>query len=172
MHRLILAALACTLLLTAGCSALQPDRRYALDDTTTFDLKAPDIDQIYRLYVSLPRDYEKRTAERFPVIVLLDAEYSFALPRNFVRLLTDPTIVKIFHFARFDVAVLGKTFGITVAPVYCTKVASKLARTNTELKTNAMTLSQMTSSPNTDRIESAGELRVTRSRNNKTIEVK
>lgn len=51
---------------------------------------------------------------------------------NLVRLLTDPTIVKIFHFARFDVAVLGKTFGITVAPVYCTKIASRLTRTYTD----------------------------------------
>ncbi|MCX5513660.1 ribonuclease D [Kaistia algarum] len=51
---------------------------------------------------------------------------------NLIRLLTDPTIVKIFHFARFDVAVLGKTFGITVAPVYCTKIASRLTRTYTD----------------------------------------
>lgn len=51
---------------------------------------------------------------------------------NLVRLLTDPGIVKIFHFARFDVAVLGKTFGITVAPVYCTKIASRLTRTYTD----------------------------------------
>jgi len=51
---------------------------------------------------------------------------------NLVRLLTDPTVDKIFHFARFDVAVLAKTFGITVAPVYCTKIASRLTRTYTD----------------------------------------
>ena len=51
---------------------------------------------------------------------------------NLVRLLTDPTVVKIFHFARFDIAVLAKTFGVTVAPVYCTKIASRLTRTYTD----------------------------------------
>ena len=51
---------------------------------------------------------------------------------NLVRLLTDPTVLKIFHFARFDVAVLAKTFGVTVAPVYCTKIASRLTRTYTD----------------------------------------
>ncbi|MBB3933538.1 ribonuclease D [Kaistia hirudinis] len=51
---------------------------------------------------------------------------------NLVRLLTDPSVVKIFHFARFDVAVLAKTFGVTVAPVYCTKIASRLTRTYTD----------------------------------------
>lgn len=51
---------------------------------------------------------------------------------NLVRLLTDPTILKIFHFARFDIAVLSKAFGVTVAPVYCTKIASRLTRTYTD----------------------------------------
>ncbi|MCX5494997.1 ribonuclease H-like domain-containing protein [Kaistia dalseonensis] len=51
---------------------------------------------------------------------------------NLVRLLSDPEVVKIFHFARFDVAVLGKTFGIEVAPIYCTKIASRLTRTYTD----------------------------------------
>lgn len=47
-------------------------------------------------------------------------------------LLSDPEILKIFHFARFDIAVLEKYLGITVAPVYCTKIASKLVRTYTD----------------------------------------
>ena len=47
-------------------------------------------------------------------------------------LLADPAVTKLFHFARFDVAVLMKTFGVTTAPVYCTKIASKLARTYTD----------------------------------------
>ena len=51
---------------------------------------------------------------------------------NLVKLLTDPKIVKIFHFARFDLGVLFHTFGATVSPIYCTKVASKLTRTYTD----------------------------------------
>ncbi|HEY9211952.1 MAG TPA: ribonuclease D [Ancylobacter sp.] len=51
---------------------------------------------------------------------------------NLEKLLTDPAMVKLFHFARFDVAVLGKTFGLTVNPVWCTKIASKLTRTYTD----------------------------------------
>ena len=47
-------------------------------------------------------------------------------------LLTDPGVVKIFHFARFDVAVIEKYLGIETAPVYCTKIASKLVRTYTD----------------------------------------
>jgi ribonuclease D len=48
---------------------------------------------------------------------------------NLKKLLTDKSVLKIFHFARFDVSILNYTFGIRVAPVYCTKIASKLART-------------------------------------------
>ncbi|WP_237152660.1 ribonuclease D [Oryzibacter oryziterrae] len=51
---------------------------------------------------------------------------------NLQKLLTDPARVKIFHFARFDVAVLRKTFGFTVNPLFCTKIASKLTRTYTD----------------------------------------
>jgi len=51
---------------------------------------------------------------------------------NLVKLLTDPGVTKIFHFARFDVAVLGHAFGITVDPIYCTKIASRLTRTYTD----------------------------------------
>lgn len=47
-------------------------------------------------------------------------------------LLANPDIVKIFHFARFDMAALYKRFGIMPAPVYCTKIASKLCRTYTD----------------------------------------
>ncbi len=47
-------------------------------------------------------------------------------------LLTDPKVLKIFHFARFDLAVLHKYLGVVTAPVYCTKIASKLARTYTD----------------------------------------
>jgi len=52
--------------------------------------------------------------------------------RNLKRLLADKTLLKIFHFARFDLGVLWKTFGIMAEPVYCTKIASRLARTYTD----------------------------------------
>ncbi|MEQ9643608.1 MAG: ribonuclease D [Alphaproteobacteria bacterium] len=51
---------------------------------------------------------------------------------NLSRLLTDPKVEKLFHFARFDVAVLQHSLGVTTAPVYCTKIASKLVRTYTD----------------------------------------
>jgi ribonuclease D len=51
---------------------------------------------------------------------------------NLVKLLEDQNITKIFHFARFDVAVLKKYLNANVAPVYCTKIASKLVRTYTD----------------------------------------
>jgi len=47
-------------------------------------------------------------------------------------LLADPAVTKIFHFARFDVAVLKNRFGVTVNGIYCTKIASKLVRTYTD----------------------------------------
>jgi ribonuclease D len=51
---------------------------------------------------------------------------------NLTQLLTDPAVLKIFHFARFDLGILQKTFGVMAAPVYCTKIASRLARTYTD----------------------------------------
>ncbi len=51
---------------------------------------------------------------------------------NLVRLLADPNVTKIFHYARFDIAVLYRAFGVMAAPLYCTKIASKLARTYTD----------------------------------------
>jgi ribonuclease D len=47
-------------------------------------------------------------------------------------LLADPSIVKIFHYARFDIAVLEKAFGVMAAPIFCTKIASRLTRTYTD----------------------------------------
>ena len=47
-------------------------------------------------------------------------------------LLADPAVLKIFHFARFDVAVVKKYLGLDTAPLYCTKIASKLTRTYTD----------------------------------------
>jgi ribonuclease D len=51
---------------------------------------------------------------------------------NLKRLLADPAVLKIFHFARFDLGSLFKAFGVMPAPVYCTKIASRLARTYTD----------------------------------------
>jgi ribonuclease D len=51
---------------------------------------------------------------------------------NLVALLSDPARLKIFHFARFDIAVLKHRFGIVTGPVWCTKIASKLCRTYTD----------------------------------------
>jgi ribonuclease D len=51
---------------------------------------------------------------------------------NLERLLADPDVLKIFHFGRFDIAVLLHAFGVRTAPVYCTKIASKLCRTYTD----------------------------------------
>jgi len=51
---------------------------------------------------------------------------------NLKRLLTDAKLLKIFHFARFDLGMLNKTFGVMPQPVYCTKIASRLTRTYTD----------------------------------------
>jgi ribonuclease D len=51
---------------------------------------------------------------------------------NLKRLLGDTAILKIFHFARFDLGILSKTFGVMPQPVYCTKIASRLSRTYTD----------------------------------------
>lgn len=51
---------------------------------------------------------------------------------NLVAMLADPARQKIFHFGRFDIAVLFHTFGVTTTPVFCTKIASRLARTYTD----------------------------------------
>jgi len=51
---------------------------------------------------------------------------------NIAKLLADPARTKIFHFARFDVAVLYHAFGVMAAPIYCTKIASRLSRTYTD----------------------------------------
>jgi ribonuclease D len=60
-----------------------------------------------------------------------------------LRLMEDPRVLKVFHFARFDVAALSHWLGIAVSPLYCTRTASKLARTYTDrhgLKDNLLEL--------------------------------
>ncbi|SEO08362.1 ribonuclease D [Salinihabitans flavidus] len=51
---------------------------------------------------------------------------------NLCRMLEDPNVLKLFHFGRFDIAALYHAFGALAAPVYCTKIASKLVRTYTD----------------------------------------
>jgi ribonuclease D len=53
-------------------------------------------------------------------------------PENLCRLLADQSLLKIFHYARFDLAVLFNAFGVMPAPVFCTKIASRLTRTYTD----------------------------------------
>lgn len=51
---------------------------------------------------------------------------------NLCAMLTDPEVLKLFHFGRFDIAAMYNAFGALTAPVYCTKIASKLVRTYTD----------------------------------------
>jgi ribonuclease D len=51
---------------------------------------------------------------------------------NLKKLLTDPAVEKIFHFARFDLAMISRALGVMPGPVYCTRTASRLARTYTD----------------------------------------
>ena len=63
------------------------------------------------------------------VVQLPQGEYDAP---NLKALLTDPAVTKIFHFGRFDIAVMKQYLGVVTAPVYCTKIASKLVRTFTD----------------------------------------
>jgi ribonuclease D len=62
-------------------------------------------------------------------LVQLSAPYDCP---NLKRLMTDPGVLKIFHFGRFDIGMFFLNLGVVTAPVYCTKIASKLARTYTD----------------------------------------
>ncbi|MBK5912229.1 ribonuclease D [Rhodothalassium salexigens] len=64
-------------------------------------------------------------------LVKFDAGADYAAP-NLRRLLTDPAVLKLFHFARFDIAVFRAYLGVDTQPLYCTKIASKLVRTYTD----------------------------------------
>lgn len=63
-------------------------------------------------------------------LVVMDKD-SYDAP-NLKAVMTDPDVLKLFHFARFDVAVMKKYLGVDTAPIYCTKIASKLVRTYTD----------------------------------------
>lgn len=64
---------------------------------------------------------------------------------NLSRMLRDPSVLKLFHFGRFDIAALYHAFGALAAPVYCTKIASKLVRTYTDRHGLKVLLAQMLS---------------------------
>jgi ribonuclease D len=59
------------------------------------------------------------------------AVHEYAAP-NLKRLLADPSVTKLFHFARFDVTMFRRYLGVVCTPIYCTKIASKLVRTYTD----------------------------------------
>ncbi|MBR9898807.1 MAG: ribonuclease D [Rhodospirillales bacterium] len=63
-------------------------------------------------------------------LVKFDGE-DYSAP-NLKKLLADDSVLKLFHFGRFDIAVMDKYLGVRCAPVYCTKIASKLVRTYTD----------------------------------------
>ncbi|MBN2907379.1 MAG: ribonuclease D [Rhodobacteraceae bacterium] len=63
---------------------------------------------------------------------LVQVEQGQTAAPNLTAMLTDPAVLKLFHFGRFDIAALLNAFGVVTAPVYCTKIASKLIRTYTD----------------------------------------
>ena len=63
---------------------------------------------------------------------LLQVEKGQTEAPNLCRMLTDPLVLKLFHFGRFDIAAMYHAFGALAAPVYCTKIASKMTRTYTD----------------------------------------
>jgi ribonuclease D len=76
--------------------------------------------------------------DRLCVVQLSPGDGSVQIPKdvneapNLVKLLSDPGVTKIFHYARFDVAALQNRFGVVTGPIYCTKIASRLVRTYTD----------------------------------------
>ncbi|MEO1795841.1 MAG: ribonuclease H-like domain-containing protein [Pseudomonadota bacterium] len=63
---------------------------------------------------------------------LVQVEIGQTKAPNLAALLRDPTVLKLFHFGRFDIAAMYHAFGALAAPVYCTKIASRLVRTYTD----------------------------------------
>jgi ribonuclease D len=63
---------------------------------------------------------------------LVQIEQGQTTAPNLTRMLANPKVEKLFHFGRFDIAILRHTFGVLTTPVYCTKIASKLVRTYTD----------------------------------------
>lgn len=64
-------------------------------------------------------------------VVQVGGIYGYDCP-HLKKVLADPSLEKIYHFARFDVAQIERHLGVTAAPLFCTKIASRLSRTNTD----------------------------------------
>jgi ribonuclease D len=95
-------------------------------DTETMGLK-PGRDRLCVVQLSAGDG----TAHLVKFDVRRDQGGAYAAP-NLLALLRDPAVTKIFHFARFDIAVLQHYLGVMPQPIYCTKIASKLVRTFTD----------------------------------------
>src|SRR5438270_648478 len=122
------------LLLQPGCATLMTIRLHKSDlpddwscgetiaiDTETLGLK-PQRDRLCVVQVSC--------GDGSADVVQIEAGQRRA--PNLERVLADSRVLKLFHYARFDIAVLFHAFGIMATPLYCTKIASKLARTYTD----------------------------------------
>ena len=124
---------------------LQPRSRKAqLNQSSTVELYKGDLPQSRFMAKAMAIDTEtlglNPHRDRLCLVQLSDGDGTAALvqvSRDFdapelKRLLADQSVLKIFHYARFDVAVLKHFLGVETAPIYCTKIASKLARTYTD----------------------------------------
>jgi ribonuclease D len=112
---------------------------------TTFRLHQGDLPDLTRYRGAVAVDTEAmgldHRRDRLCVVQLAPGDGSadiVQIPRggapavHLRALLLDPNMLKIFHFARFDLAALQAAFGVMAGPVYCTKIASRLARTYTD----------------------------------------
>jgi ribonuclease D len=119
-----------------------PHRRQALSNIRVHDGDLGDL-AAYRDFVAVDTEAMglKPGRDRLCLVQLSPGDGSVDVVRigkgqtsapNLGLLLTDPSITKIFHFARFDVAMLKHSLGISVAPLWCTKIASRLVRTYTD----------------------------------------
>ena len=112
----------------------------------TIRLHRGDLPELWRYRAAVAIDTETmgldHRRDRLCVVQLSPGDGSadvVQIPRDGARgaanlraLLADPNLLKIFHFARFDLGILYATFGVMAGPVYCTKIASRLARTYTD----------------------------------------
>ncbi len=107
--------------MTAICTTSPHFKDVVAVDTETMGLK-PGRDRLCLVQLS-PGD---------GTVDMVKIEQGQTSAPNLGLLLTDPEITKVFHYARFDIAMLKHGLGIEVAPVWCTKIASRLARTYTD----------------------------------------
>lgn len=125
-------------------SALASVIRYAISPLMTFTLHQGDLPDNLDLGKSVAVDSETMgldpRRDRLCLVQLSSGDGTAHLVRldrsfeapNLVRLLADPSVLKLFHYGRFDIAMFQRYLGVTTQPVYCTKIASKLTRTYTD----------------------------------------